>query len=465
MPNDLTGGASGATDSTAARTTTSMFSAPAVDLTQLQSHDQAQLLGAIDKLRREHIDAELHIPQIVVCGDQSSGKSSVLEAIAGVSFPLGASTTTRFATEVILRKSDVPELKVQLCASRDRIRERRKEIEDFKPPFLVTGPQDFGRVIVAAAAYLQRLEPLKRFWTDWLRAEISGPEQPHLTVVDLPGIIQSEDGANAIQGDKDKIKSLVRKYLDDPRTTVLAVIDAQNDVANQEIFSLIRTSDGTLNKTLGVITKPDRLPDGSDLQKNVISLAKNELKELRLGWHVLKNLPHETTLRSPAVREPVERAFFATGVWAQLERRDVGIANLRKKLSDQLFKSIATELPRLLVEMRTKLRECKDRLGQLGPGRETLQEQRAYLSDVLNKINRLVEAALDGDYEKSEFSTFFNGEDGKALRDSITSLTVEFASDMRTHGHQFHVFADQTSDRNKTRCVRIELAKTIYIRD
>lgn len=63
-------------------------------LSQLQSQEQAGLLDAIDQLRRESIDAEIGIPQIVVCGDQSSGKSSLLEAIAQVPFPAGSGAVT-----------------------------------------------------------------------------------------------------------------------------------------------------------------------------------------------------------------------------------------------------------------------------------------------------------------------------------------------------------------------------------
>lgn len=63
-------------------------------MSQLQSQEQAGLLDAIDQLRRENIEAEIGIPQIVVCGDQSSGKSSLLEAIAQVPFPVGSGAVT-----------------------------------------------------------------------------------------------------------------------------------------------------------------------------------------------------------------------------------------------------------------------------------------------------------------------------------------------------------------------------------
>jgi ABC-type uncharacterized transport system fused permease/ATPase subunit len=63
-------------------------------MSQLQSQEQAGLLDAIDQLRNENVDASIGFPQIVVCGDQSSGKSSLLEAIAQVPFPVGSGAVT-----------------------------------------------------------------------------------------------------------------------------------------------------------------------------------------------------------------------------------------------------------------------------------------------------------------------------------------------------------------------------------
>ena len=56
------------------------------------------VLDLADELRSIGLDRDLPIPQIAVMGDQSSGKSSVLEAISSIPFPRGAGLVTRCAT-------------------------------------------------------------------------------------------------------------------------------------------------------------------------------------------------------------------------------------------------------------------------------------------------------------------------------------------------------------------------------
>lgn len=68
----------------------------------LQSKDHKDLLDVIDKLRSRGISRYIDLPQIIVCSDQSSGKSSAIEAISGLSFPTKDILYTQFTTEVIL---------------------------------------------------------------------------------------------------------------------------------------------------------------------------------------------------------------------------------------------------------------------------------------------------------------------------------------------------------------------------
>lgn len=70
------------------------------------------------------------------------------------------------------------------------------------------------------------------FSEDILRVEISGPKQPQLTIVDLPGLIHSHN-KHQTKHDVQLVTSLVAKYIANPRSIILAVISAKNDFPNQ----------------------------------------------------------------------------------------------------------------------------------------------------------------------------------------------------------------------------------------
>ncbi|KAL2861905.1 hypothetical protein BJX68DRAFT_260704 [Aspergillus pseudodeflectus] len=74
---------------------------------ELKQTETRRLFNAMDSLRRLNLGTdEIPIPLLVVVGDQSSGKSSVLESIARISLPVGDDVCTRFPIEVVLRRSN-----------------------------------------------------------------------------------------------------------------------------------------------------------------------------------------------------------------------------------------------------------------------------------------------------------------------------------------------------------------------
>jgi hypothetical protein len=77
------------------------------------------------------------------------------------------------------------------------------------------------------------------FAEDVLRVEISGPDRPHLTVVDLPGLIHA---GNKLQttADVELVRQMVMSYMADRRSIILAVVSAKNDYANEIVLKLAR---------------------------------------------------------------------------------------------------------------------------------------------------------------------------------------------------------------------------------
>jgi len=81
----------------------------------------------------------------------------------------------------------------------------------------------------------------KAFSANVLRIEISGPTQPHLTIVDLPGLIHSK---NKLRGAADIriAQDMVYGYMIG-RGVVLAVVSAKNDYSNQIVLKVARQVD------------------------------------------------------------------------------------------------------------------------------------------------------------------------------------------------------------------------------
>jgi hypothetical protein len=97
----------------------------------LCTDEQLELLNSIDSLRSQGISHYVSLPQIIVCGDQSSGKSSVLEAISGVSFPVRSSLCTRFPTELVLRKHSQSGVRVSIGSHQSRSELEQNRLSSF----------------------------------------------------------------------------------------------------------------------------------------------------------------------------------------------------------------------------------------------------------------------------------------------------------------------------------------------
>ena len=128
----------------------------------------------------------------------------------------------------------------------------------------------------------------RAFSENILRIEIKGPTYPQLTIVDLPGLIHTETKTQTAE-DVAMVSKLVREYMLNPKSIILAVVSAKNDIANQIVLQKAREIDREGLRTLGIITKPDRLHPGSKNEEAFLDLARNEEVKFKQGWHVVKN--------------------------------------------------------------------------------------------------------------------------------------------------------------------------------
>ena len=413
-------------------------------MNKLRSEDQLSLLNAIDRLRSQGISNYVSLPQIIVCGDQSSGKSSVLEAISGVPFPVKSSLCTRFPTELVLRRAAEAGACVSIVPHESRPEEEVRALRSFKEE--LAGFGDLPGVTEKATQAMGVSKYGKAFSKDILRVEISGPSRPHLTIVDLPGLIHSET-KNQSSSDVELIQDVVRGYMGQPRCIILAVVSAKNDVANQIVLKLARSADPSGTRTLGVITKPDRLTPESNSEREFLSLARNQEVELRLGWHVLRNLDSEVEPGTMKERDQKESEFFQQGNWNKLPLSSLGVSTLRDRLSDILLTQIVTELPSVMQEIEAKFQIRQEQLDKLGDPRASLSDQRSYLFRLSQTFQILIKSAVDGTYSHSFFISA-KSKTGRQqrIRAAIQNLNEEFASEISANGLHQRIVDDKDDD-------------------
>lgn len=89
------------------------------------------LLEKIDKLFACNVGDYVDLPQLVVVGDQSSGKSSVLEALTSLPFPRESTLCTRFATQITFRRSAATTVAASIIPSHDSSEDHQKNAREW----------------------------------------------------------------------------------------------------------------------------------------------------------------------------------------------------------------------------------------------------------------------------------------------------------------------------------------------
>ncbi|RXG41407.1 hypothetical protein VDGE_08096 [Verticillium dahliae] len=236
----------------------------------LNSPEAKALLDTIDKLRSINVGDIISLPQIIVVGDQSSGKSSVLEAISRVPFPVKGDLCTRFATELVLRLSSTSYVNVTIRfakgSSGDQEPFHREELDLSRLPSLIEEATERMGIRPGSDVGFSR---------DVLRIEVSGPDVPSLTLVDLPGFYHSSTGEQSLEGIK-VVNRLVKSYMAQEQSIILAVLSASRQLASQRILDETREHDPKRLRTLGVITKPDVPQPALSNEAKYLQLARNE---------------------------------------------------------------------------------------------------------------------------------------------------------------------------------------------
>ncbi|XP_052650616.1 interferon-induced GTP-binding protein Mx-like isoform X2 [Harpia harpyja] len=341
-------------------------------------------IDLVDSLRALGIEKDLALPAIAVIGDQSSGKSSVLEALSGVALPRGNGIVTRCPLELKLKRIPATQAwKGKICYRNISIElQNASEVEK-----AIRQAQD---VVAGTRGAISG---------ELISLEIRSPDVPDLTLIDLPGI------ARVAVGDQPKdigeqIKMLLKKIIGCKETLNLVVVPCNVDIATTEALKMAQEVDPSGERTLGILTKPDLVDRGTE--ESIINIIRNLVIPLKKGYMIVKCRGQQDIHNKVALAAAIqqERKFFETHKHFSIlmEEGRATIPHLAEKLTNELVKHIIKTLPALENQIREALQKTLQDLQKYRRGTpRTESEKLIFLTDLIKLFNQDISQTMRGD--------------------------------------------------------------------
>ncbi|CAM4734650.1 unnamed protein product [Leuciscus chuanchicus] len=340
-------------------------------------------IDLIDTLRSVGIHKDLALPTIAVIGDQSSGKSSVLEAISGVALPRGSGIVTRCPLELRLKKVTGVSWKAVIS-----YREKKTEFVDSS---LV------GNYIEAAQNELAGKGV--GICDELITLEVMSPDVCDLTLIDLPGIARVP-----VKGQPDdienQIKRLIMQFIEKQETINMVVVPCNIDIATTEALKMAQEVDHEGKRTVAILTKPDLIDRGTE--KNILDIVHNKVIPLHKGYTIVKCRGQQQIDKKIPLEEAAEkeRDFFQNHDFFRdlLKEDKATIKCLAVKLTQHLVDHIKKSLPHLneqikkqMWDLRNELKEC-----EAGPPQDP-KGAKKFLTETLTRFNDQIKSLSSGE--------------------------------------------------------------------
>ncbi|CAJ0651848.1 5740_t:CDS:10 [Entrophospora sp. SA101] len=359
------------------------------------------------------------LPQIVVIGSQSSGKSSVLENIVGRDFlPRGTGIVTRrpLVLQLINRpsskeKTDTPEpvtkkepLRKDSKSSdkKDSSKKNESNPEEWGEFLHIPGEKfyDFNKIrdeIVrdtdAKTGQNAGISSLP------ITLQVYSPNVLTLTLVDLPGLTKVPVGDQPVDIEK-QIRDMILKYITKPNSIILAVTAANTDLANSDGLKMAREVDPEGSRTIGVLTKIDLMDKGTD----VVDILAGRIIPLRLGYVPVVNRGQRDIENKKTINTALEaeRLFFEDHPSYKSKAQYCGTPFLARKLNMILMHHIKNTLPEIKAKIQGALVKYRTELGSLGD--PLIDDNPSLVLNIITEFCTEFRTVIDGN--SNELSSF-----------------------------------------------------------
>ncbi|CAN1162538.1 Dynamin-related protein 4C [Linum perenne] len=293
------------------------------------------LLDAIDKLRHLNVAAKegIQLPTIVVVGDQSSGKSSVLESLAGISLPRGQGICTRVPLIMRLHHHSAPTPVLSLEYSFNGSTK--------------TVPTDETSVAVAINTATEEIAGAgKGISNNPLTLIVRKNGVPDLTMVDLPGITRVPVHGQP-EDIYEQVTETIMEYIKPEESIILNVLSATVDFSTCESIRMSQKVDKTGDRTLAVVTKVDKSPEG------LLEKVMADDVGIGLGYVCVRNRIGDETYEDARNEEAL--LFSSHPLLSKIDKSIVGVPVLAQKLVQIQAAIISRCLPEIVKKINDKL--------------------------------------------------------------------------------------------------------------
>eukprot|EP00944_MAST-04C_sp_MAST-4C-sp1_P001880 g1880.t1 len=322
-------------------------------------------------------ESPIDLPQIVVVGSQSSGKSSVLESIVGREFlPRGTGIVTRrplviqlYNTGNVGGEENVENIiheNIKGAESTTAGASSASSKQEWGEFLHLPGQKffDFNEIRSEIARETDRLTGKnKGISKQSINLKIFSPHVLTLSLIDLPGTTKVPVGDQP-SDIENLIQDMCLTYISNPASIILAVTAANTDLANSDALKMARDVDPDGLRTIGVLTKLDLMDNGTD----AMDMINGRIISLRRGFVGVVNRSQQAIKNCVSIRASLEAeaAFFQNHPSYRAIAAKMGIPFLSRMLNEMLMRHIRDCLPDLKSKITTMLIELDTELLQLG---------------------------------------------------------------------------------------------------
>ncbi|KAF8721814.1 hypothetical protein AX14_010165 [Amanita brunnescens Koide BX004] len=316
------------------------------------------LIKLVNKLQDtfSNLGGELDMPQLVVVGSQSAGKSSVLENIVGKDFlPRGQGIVTRRPLVLQLIHTPIPSEPSPTASPHTewaQFLHTDKRFTDFNEVCREIEQETFR-----VAGQNKGISKLP------IHLRIYSPDVLDLTLVDLPGLTKIPVGDQPSDIER-QIRNLVLDYISKPNSVVLAVSAANVDLANSDSLKLARSVDPQGRRTIGVLTKLDLMDAGT----NALDVLTGRVYPLKLGFIGVVNRSQQDINGRKSLEDALESEaeFFRNHPAYRNISHKNGTKYLEKSLNQVLMNHIRDKLPDMKARLNTLMGQAQQELNSFG---------------------------------------------------------------------------------------------------